>query len=517
LPFVESTNGPLVILEEEIDSMATPQIDQGYPATPLDFGNFEDKATTFSRCSRERRLRQVRFVVTDLMAVWFSASVALYLRFSVKGSGLWDYANSATIGGHIGVLLLYSGLIVLFCNTQRLYCGVLAKSAGEESWDIGKAVALATALQLICIYLSGLKFVSRFVIVFTMVVSFLALMAWRRIRGRRLQTSLASDCRNVLIVGQGDQAQALHDELQENPQFGYAVKGILGSFEGQRHHREADKVLGSIDKLHAVVRGHFIDDIFVCDPDREIVKRVAYEAQRCGLGVHIIPDLYDGLAWGAPVEYLGRFPTLYLPHRPKPVIQLMLKRWLDSVCSIMALLIASPLLLLIGAAIKLDSRGPVIYASTRIGRKGRTFRCYKFRTMSANAEALKASLQHLNERDSVLFKITNDPRITRLGRILRKYSLDELPQFWNVLKGDMSMVGPRPPLADEVQQYELEYLRRLDVLPGITGLWQVESRCNPSFASYISLDVQYVERWHLLLDLTILLKTVAVVVAGSGQ
>jgi lipopolysaccharide/colanic/teichoic acid biosynthesis glycosyltransferase len=137
--------------------------------------------------------------------------------------------------------------------------------------------------------------------------------------------------------------------------------------------------------------------------------------------------------------------------------------------------------------------------------------------MSANAEALKVSLQHLNERDGVLFKITNDPRVTRIGRILRKYSLDELPQFWNVLKGDMSMVGPRPPLADEVQQYELDQLRRLDVLPGITGLWQVESRSDPSFASYISLDVQYVERWHLLMDLKILLKTIAVVFAGGGQ
>ena len=137
--------------------------------------------------------------------------------------------------------------------------------------------------------------------------------------------------------------------------------------------------------------------------------------------------------------------------------------------------------------------------------------------MSANAEALKEALLHLNERDGVLFKMTNDPRVTRIGRILRKYSLDELPQFWNVLKGDMSMVGPRPPLANEVQQYELDHLRRLDVLPGITGLWQVESRDNPSFDRYISLDVQYVERWHLLMDIKILFKTVAVVFAGSGQ
>ena len=295
------------------------------------------------------------------------------------------------------------------------------------------------------------------------------------------------------------------------------LKGTLGSYEGQPFRLEAATVLGSIENLQAVVRGNFIEEIFLCHHDRELVRRVAEEAQMCGLGVHIIPDLYDGLAWGAPVQYLGRFPTLYLPRRSKPAMELMLKRWLDLACSIAALLLGSPLLLLLAIAVKMDSRGPVIYASARIGRKGRTFRCYKFRTMSDNAEALKMSLQHLNERDGVLFKITNDPRITRIGRILRKYSLDELPQFWNVLKGDMSMVGPRPPLADEVEQYELDHFRRLDVLPGITGLWQVESRGNPSFASYISLDVQYVDRWHLLMDLKILFKTIAVVFAGSGQ
>jgi len=137
--------------------------------------------------------------------------------------------------------------------------------------------------------------------------------------------------------------------------------------------------------------------------------------------------------------------------------------------------------------------------------------------MIRDADNMLAQLQHLNERDGVLFKISNDPRITRLGRFLRKYSLDELPQLWNVLKGDMSLVGPRPPIASEVRQYELDHLRRLDVLPGITGLWQVEGRTNPSFASYIALDMEYVDRWNLRLDFRILLKTAAVVVAGTGR
>ena len=163
-------------------------------------------------------------------------------------------------------------------------------------------------------------------------------------------------------------------------------------------------------------------------------------------------------------------------------------------------LLLSPFLIVIAIAIKLESQGPVFYASERIGKKGRVFRCYKFRTMVRDAEKRRAEFMHMNERDGVLFKITNDPRITRLGRILRKYSLDELPQFINVLRGDMSVVGPRPPIASEVMEYKLSHLRRLDVTPGITGLWQVQGRQDPSFDSYVSLDVTYIENWSLWLD-----------------
>ena len=178
--------------------------------------------------------------------------------------------------------------------------------------------------------------------------------------------------------------------------------------------------------------------------------------------------------------------------------------------------VLSPIMLIIALAVKLDSHGPVFYSSERIGKKGRVFRCIKFRTMVRDAERRRADVMHMNERDAVLFKISNDPRITKLGRLLRKYSLDELPQFWNVLRGDMSIVGPRPPLASEVREYKLRHLRRLDVMPGITGLWQVQARKDPSFDNYISLDVTYVDNWSIWLDLKILARTIGVVLAGSG-
>jgi len=152
-----------------------------------------------------------------------------------------------------------------------------------------------------------------------------------------------------------------------------------------------------------------------------------------------------------------------------------------------------------------------------MGKKGRIFHCTKFRTMVSDAEERRAEFMHMNERDGVLFKITNDPRITKLGRILRKYSLDELPQFFNVLRGDMSVVGPRPPIASEVREYKLSHMRRLDVTPGITGLWQVQGRQDPSFDSYVSLDVTYIENWSIWLDMKIILRTILVVFAGTGS
>jgi exopolysaccharide biosynthesis polyprenyl glycosylphosphotransferase len=194
-----------------------------------------------------------------------------------------------------------------------------------------------------------------------------------------------------------------------------------------------------------------------------------------------------------------------------------MKRTLDITLSTIALTLASPFMLAIALLVRFDSKGPIFYKAARIGRKGRTFSCYKFRTMVVNADRLKADLAHMNERKGVLFKIVNDPRITRVGRLLRKYSLDELPQFYNVLRGDMSMVGPRPPIASEVEQYDLAHLRRLDVLPGITGLWQVEARQDPSFDSYISLDTAYVENWSFWLDLKILARTIGVVFSGTGS
>lgn len=193
------------------------------------------------------------------------------------------------------------------------------------------------------------------------------------------------------------------------------------------------------------------------------------------------------------------------------------KRGFDIVFSLLALIFISPVLLMIAILVKLDSEGPVLYISERIGRNGERFRFLKFRTMVKDADSLRGALLHLNERQGNLFKMSNDPRMTGLGRILRRYSLDELPQFFSVLTGHMSVVGPRPCLTSEYARYTKGQRRRVQAVPGITGLWQVEARSDPSVETYFRLDTYYVENWSLRLDARILLKTVFVVFAGTGQ
>jgi lipopolysaccharide/colanic/teichoic acid biosynthesis glycosyltransferase len=209
--------------------------------------------------------------------------------------------------------------------------------------------------------------------------------------------------------------------------------------------------------------------------------------------------------------------TITIDCRPLPAGGLVIKRALDVGISLLTLILLSPVMAVIALRIKLQSKGPVLYRSWRVGQSGKLFVFLKFRTMVTNADELKDSLQHLNERDGLLFKISNDPRITPFGRFLRRYSLDELPQLVNVLRGEMALVGPRPPSLDEYEQYTAEHRIRLTAKPGITGLWQITARTDPSFSTALRLDRSYIENWTPWLDLEILIKTMPVILQGEGQ
>jgi exopolysaccharide biosynthesis polyprenyl glycosylphosphotransferase len=428
-------------------------------------------------------------------------------------------------GRSTGILLaLLSGFIIsLILISRRLLLYSPARLGGylHEQRLTVQACFTAGLLLTGTLYLLHASDIPRRVVLATWGLVLVSLsirrLLYRVLLYRRFERGLG--LRNVLIVGTGPEAHALRHHVESIRHLGYAFKGYIdlpGS--ASRFAANSGDVVGTLDTLFTHARKQFVDEIFFtahCEP--AVVQDVLEKARAAGVDLRVVPDMYEGLAWNSPIEYIGQFPTIPLHCGHVPEMALVVKRVVDIVFSSLVLFFLSPLLLAIAIAIKLDSRGPVFYSSERIGKKGHVFKCTKFRTMVRDADLKRADIMHMNERDGVLFKISNDPRVTRLGRFLRKYSLDELPQFFSVLRGEMSVVGPRPPIASEVKEYKLSHLRRLDVTPGITGLWQVQGRRDPSFDSYISLDVTYIENWSLWLDFKIILRTIAVVFAGTGS
>ncbi len=340
-----------------------------------------------------------------------------------------------------------------------------------------------------------------------------ARLAWRwaEWEGDRPDRTIGG-IRNVLIVGAGGLGHRLAGYLEKHPELGRSVCGFVDDWKPL-----GNGVIGRISELPELARAGFVDEVILAGPhDREKTRQVVRAAQHLRLDVKMAPDLF-GCEPARKTERIGDIPLISLHEERLPIAGLMLKRALDVVGAGVALIILGPALALLAILVRLDSRGPAVYSALRAGRKGRPFRCHKFRTMVRNADALKEGLREKNQRQGPFFKIRGDPRVTRVGRFLRRYSLDELPQLWNVLKGEMSLVGPRPHPLDDFSAYAIEHLPRLDVLPGMTGLWQVTARRDPSFQAGMELDIEYIRRWSLGVDLRILLKTAGVVLRGSGE
>jgi len=478
----------------------------------------------------EETLRRTRgasglWMALDVVSVFGSALLATLYKSNtslVAGArGLWN--GTLIYGRSMGVLLAvvagFTLTLILISRKLNLYAPTRVPDLLREQRLSLQACISSGLLLTGALYLLRMNDIPRTIVVLTVCMTALALgvrrLACRMAIYRRFERGVGT--RNVLIVGTGPEAHALRHHLDSIRHLGYTFKGFI-ELPGAASGPAASEVVGNLDALFQHARKQFVDEIFFTSPcERDVVQRVLEQARILGVDLRVVPDVYDGLAWNSPIEYIGQFPTIPLRCGRVPEVGLAFKRVFDIVFSTTFLLLASPLLLAVAIAVKLDSPGPVFYLSERIGKKGRVFSCCKFRTMTLDAEKRRAEILHMNERDDVLFKVSNDPRITSLGRILRKYSLDELPQFFNVLRGDMSVVGPRPPIASEVQEYRLSHLRRLHVMPGITGLWQVQGRQDPSFASYVSLDVTYIENWSILLDFKIILRTIGVVFAGPGS
>jgi exopolysaccharide biosynthesis polyprenyl glycosylphosphotransferase len=466
------------------------------------------------------------WMIVDGVTVLAAAVLATLYEFHtgpVAGArGFWH--GTLIYGRSMGILLaLLCGFtisLIVISRRLHLYTPTRVASFLDEQRLSIQACFTSGLLLTGTLYLVHAQDIPRSIVLITVGLVTIALslrrLVYRTLLYRRFERGMGT--RNVLILGTGPEAHALRHHLESIRHLGYTFKGFI-DFPGSSARLTATSgdVVGTLDTLFQHARKQFVDEIFFTTPcERSIVQEVLDKARIHGVDLRVVPDLYDGLAWNSPIEYIGQFPTIPLHCGHVPEVGLLLKRGLDILFSVLALIVLLPLLLVVAIAIKLDSPGPIFYSSERIGKKGRVFHCTKFRTMVRDAEMRRADVMHMNERDGVLFKISNDPRITKVGRFLRKYSLDELPQFFNVLRGDMSIVGPRPPLASEVKEYKLSHLRRLDVTPGITGLWQVQARQDPSFDSYISLDVSYIDNWSIWLDVKIIVRTIVVVFAGTG-
>lgn len=325
----------------------------------------------------------------------------------------------------------------------------------------------------------------------------------------------------VLIVGANERAASIAKEFHGRSWSGHKAVGYLDD-DPNRSKFMDDSALpywGALDTLATVLKQHDVDEIFVALPIQsfyEKIQQIAKYGKTADIPVRLVADLFPRRIAKNKLMYAGPIPTVSLSTIPEEQTRLAVKRALDFVVSSLLLIMLSPMFTLLAILIKLTSPGPVFFAQERVGQNRRRFNMLKFRSMIVNAEDLRAELEELNEADGPVFKIKKDPRITPIGSFIRKYSLDEFPQLLNVWRGQMSLVGPRPPLASEVDQYTWDQRRRLSVKPGMTGLWQVSGRSDVGFDEWVELDLQYIDTWSILNDLWILMRTFGAVIEGRG-
>lgn len=323
----------------------------------------------------------------------------------------------------------------------------------------------------------------------------------------------------VYIIGDKNVAGFIH-KLESNTFWGYKIKGIASDDPEVLEKYKESYHTCSIEELKTKLEKEtLIDEILYCIPTLEpkVISDFVYMCLNLGITFRVTSEVLSLATTKSKIYYFGETPFFTFQNTPTQTINLRIKTLVDKVFSFVALVLLSPVFLITAICIKIESKGPILFKQTRCGLHGRKFTLYKFRSMCENAEDMLDSLKNENEMEGPVFKIKDDKRITRIGRFIRKTSIDELPQFFNVLKGDMSIVGPRPPLPEEVAKYKPWQLRRLSVRPGLTCIWQVSGRNNIPFERWMKLDLQYIDTWSLSLDFIIILKTIKTVIQHDGQ
>jgi exopolysaccharide biosynthesis polyprenyl glycosylphosphotransferase len=458
--------------------------------------------------------------LVDVLLINLAFFVAWYARYRLEVGAEIAVENYVEWSTYSTIQLALTAVLLTVFRLQGLYR--MRRGAGwvDEMGTVLYGTLIGIAIMIVGAFYLRPFGLSRLIFVYAgvLILYFLGvarvveriIQSWRRRRGHGLQ--------RIVVVGSGPLGRLIMQNVVAQPDLGYQIVGFVDEERTEDIGRFTS--LGRPADIPALVDQLDVDEVIIALPaaDHQRISQLVLSCSERDVGFRIVPDFYELTLNQVDIVDVNGIPLIGLRDTQMSRGNTLAKRAIDVVLAGLSLVVLSPLLLLVAALIKLDSPGPVLVKQTRIGRGGKPFSFPKFRSMYQDADQRLANVLHLDEARSAgrLFKVKNDPRRTRVGRWLRKLSIDELPQLWTVLAGDMSLVGPRPPFPHEVDKYEDWHRRRLDVLPGITGLWQVSGRSNLTFDEMALLDIWYIENWSIGLDFKIMLRTIPAVALGTG-
>lgn len=470
----------------------------------------------------QRKAWIVILLISDSLMIMLSLWLAYYLRFS---GGVFDFGSSfmpeATVYFYTRVVYLFIPLVLITFFFYKLYdWDYLLGSSGEYTRAVS-ATTVGLFILVIVSFMAKAPTISRawlFIVWFggCLLIISSRLLIRNTIYWQRRRSAFTTP---TLIVGANQEGRNIANQIMKTPNSGIRIVGFADDYltDGEEV-ANGLRVVGKTAVLPSLVDAYGVESVVFASSAFSHHQIVGMLQMLRGykLDIQLSSGLFEILLSRVMIREIGGIPFVGIKSVSLSTGDLILKTAFHFTLALAGLILLSPLLLLVAFLIKVTSPGPVLYVQKRVGKGGRVFDFYKFRTMCAGADEMLPELKSLNEQGEIIFKIKNDPRVTPVGRILRRLSLDELPQLLNVMKGDMSLVGPRPPIPEEVAEYQDWQLKRLDVIPGMTGLWQVSGRSSLSFDEMVKLDLFYIENWSLTFDIKILLRTVKAVIAGTG-
>jgi exopolysaccharide biosynthesis polyprenyl glycosylphosphotransferase len=452
--------------------------------------------------------------VAFLLAWWLRSHIAPQLAPLIFPTELYPLSR------YLGLLPLVLAIWTLLLVTLEAYTSRRTVALASEVWQVIKVVVAGTLILAAAGWLLRLDFVSRPFLVLFATLDLLFLVAAKvmlRLTARRVRRR-GYNYRTLLVVGINPRAEEVASIIADHPHWGLKLIGFVAPNGEHGEEVAGSPVLGNADDLPGILQNQVVDEVIFVLSRRQLEEFEDSFLLCSELGIRARVALYfPHMKARVVLEELEGIPLLTFTNTPGAPFPIFLKLLMDSTVSIIGIVLTAPLMMIIAIAVKLGSRGPVLYSQTRCGLNGRHFKLLKFRTMHEGADQRLDEVAHLNEVEGPAFKARRDPRVTVVGRVLRRLSLDELPQLYNVFRGDMSLVGPRPPIPEEVERYQRWQRRRLSMRPGITGLWQVSGRAGlDDFNRWIALDLAYIDQWSLWLDLKILLRTIPAVLSTRG-